>query len=543
MKITDRLKLASKAMFSKQFGKTYDASRIITEALDLNFGSIGLFGGLQSLTGGEQDKKYYLEQISPKDVESTDIRKLLPKVIKSDPALDQASDFFTTLTTQAHTITAEDDRTEREINEITEFLEAEGNPLDLNVMHAASSLIMRGDICVETEFDDNGEIVNLWVNDPIWVEWRMVADPQKNTTRWALGHYSKAIWEEIKMPYRANVYYLAGNPLIGERTSRSPLQTAVFPALSQTQMIKSLQSILDIHAWAQTLFSVQKLELMKIQAMEGSEIDDVDGEVMTAMELINTVLAQKKPHQVMGMTDDIKPVELGGGGEKLTWTTDMGNLYDKRVSMGSKTPSTVGGQQQRADYSTRQQNLFYSVYLQSGQENLAKTFVWSYTRMLRSRGNTGTPIYSSKSVNVEARRIEAEAFQEIMKGIGEAVNAGIPLPCAIELFEEQAGQTFPADLKSKIEKHFNEYGPVNMQQNNNSNRNNRSNNNNNTEESSLNKGDHEVDIEDDLKGDERLLRDKNFIVNAGSQYLKKKIIQKAFDNIEEETIKKVEEKT
>ena len=493
------MKFGRRLQFAKQIllGKNLDASRIVTESVDIGSSSIGIFGGL-----GEETSKTNFEQVTVKDLMDSDIDKILPKIIKSDPSIDQASDFFTTLTTQDHKMTAETDRAEREIEEINEILAERNSPLDLQVAHCASSLIMRGDICAETEFSDDMEPLNFWINDPTWVEWRLVKDG--NTEKWALGNYKGGQWVEIDSP---NVFYLSGNPLIGERSSRSPLQTALFPAISHSSMIKSLQSILDVHAWAQTLFSVQKLELIKLSQDPNADMeDDVNTQIKKAMALISEKLAKKKPDQIMGMTNDIKPVEMTGGGESYTFTKDIGELYDKRISMGSKLPSNVGGNQSRADYSTRSQNLFYSLYLQSGQQNIGDAMEWGYKRFLIARGVTDDPIYTSKSVNVESRRIEAESFQEVMKGIDQAVKAGVPLPLAIEFFEEQAGQIISANLKAKI---VEQYEPPD----------------NNDNDGPQDEGPEDEDI-----ADEDASRDDEFIVQAGAVYLRKKILKKLYED-------------
>ena len=114
----------------------------------------------------------------------------------------------------------------------------------------------------------------------------------------------------------------------------------------------------------------------------------------------------------------------------------------------------MGGATERADYSTRQNGLFYSAYMQTSQEHIKAAIEWAFKRFFRSIGITDDPIYTSKSVNVDARMVEAKAFQEIMTGIKSAVESGMPLPLAIEFFEEEAGQTFSADLKAKIEEQY-----------------------------------------------------------------------------------------
>ena len=513
MGLRHRMKMARQILFDKSF----DAGRVVTEPADLGTGQVNIFGGLVGINGEGKVKKNF-EPTSIKDLMSEDLDTLIPKTIKSDPAIDQAYDFFTTLTTQDHKVTAETDRAEREILEINQILEERKNSLRLSVMHCASSLIMRGDICIEAEFNDEGEPLNLWVNDPSWVEWRLVSEG--DSSRWALGQYKSGEWEEIVSP---NVYYLSGNPLVGERSSRAPFQTALFPALSQTSMISSLQTILDVQAWAQTLFSVQKLEMIKIQAADG-EIDDVNKQVKEAMDLINKVLSKKRKDQIMGMTDDIQPVELGGSGENLTFTKDIGELYDKRTAMGSKTPSTIGGAQQRADYSTRQQSLFYSLYLQTGQDDIGTCIEWAYKRFLISRGIVDDPIYTSKPMNVESKRIEAEAFQEVMEGINKAVQAGMPLPLAIDFYEEESGTTFSAKLKSRIQT---EYVPP-QQPTNQNNNNNRSNNNNSGGGDSDSNGSSESvrNGSSDSEGNITAGNDNEFIISAGADYIRKKMLQK-----------------
>ena len=438
MKFINRIRVASDILR----GKITDSNRIVTNAIDINHSSIGIFGGL----GIDKGQENTFQDVSIKDLENEPLETLLPKIIKSDPAIDQVTNFFTTLVTQKHNITAESSRGERALTEILQMLEMKKNPLSLTVSHCASSLIMRGDICIETEFNENNKPENLWVPDPKWVEWRLISD--RNGTRWALGQYKKLNWEEITSP---NVYYLSGDPLIGERSSRSPLQTALFPAIAQSSMIKSLQSIIDVHAWAQTVFVVKKLEMIKLEA-EGANIEDINAQVLEAMQLITNKLGKKKHDEIMGVTDDIEPLQIPGGGKELTFTKEIGQLYDKRVASGSKTPTTVGGPSERADYSTKEQGLFYSAYLQSSQDNIKEVIEWSFTRFFRSMGITDDPIYTSKSINVQARMIEAQAFQEVMNGVEAAVKAGMPLPLALDFFEEESGQTFSADLKAKIEK-------------------------------------------------------------------------------------------
>lgn len=479
MKLSRRIKIASDIIR----GKKINSERIITEGLQANLGvgTVGIFGGLKN--DSKRDESF--EQVTVKDLEEEYLDTLLPKIVKSNPAIDQAADFFTTLVSQSHKVTAETSQGERAIEEINEILKENKTSLSLSVIHCASSLIIRGDICAETEFDENAAPKNLWINDPIWVDWRYLSDALG--VRWALGQYARGVWEEIISP---NVYYLSSNPLIGERTSRSPLQTALFPAIAQSSMLKSLQSILDVHAWAQTLFSVKKLELIKLQS-DGGEIEDINEEIQEAMNNISTKLASKKPDQVMGMTDDIEMVETSGGGEKYSFTRDIGELYDKHTSMGSKLPGNVGGQSERADYSTRHQGLFYSAYLQSRQENITEVIEWAYRRFMRSMGVTDDPIYTSKSVNVEARVIEAEAFQQIMEGIKLAVDAGMPLPLAIEFFEEEAGQTFSANLKSSLTEHY-EMNPS----------------------------------QPEMMDSDRELQDTSFIAEAGSRFIQKKIEQR-----------------
>ena len=414
-----------------------DNRREFIGPLEIN-SNVGIFG----LIGEDRGKEVY-KQVSLKDLQNEDLRTLIPKVVKSDPAIDQVTAFFQTLTTKNHKVTAETDAGQRLVDGLLEMLRLQKNPLSLAVNHCASSLILWGDICIETEFDENRNPKNLWVIEPHKVEWRLL--PENNSTRWAMGTYRDGNWVEIDSP---NVEYIAGAPMVGERSSRSPIQAGLFPALSQSAMLANLESIIAVQAWSQTIYSIQKLEMLKLQA-EGAEIDDINAEIKSAKEQLSK-LKDKMPSQILALTDDIKAIGLQGGGVDMLWTKEMGTYQDKRVSQGTKTPTTVGGPQERADYSTKQQGLFYSALLENGQENIQYAIEWAFTRFLRAMGSSDTVHLTSKSSDVVSRQIEAETFLDMMLAVKAAVDAGMTLPTAIQAYEEESGQTFSDELKNRI---------------------------------------------------------------------------------------------
>ena len=53
-------------------------------------------------------------------------------------------------------------------------------------------------------------------------------------------------------------------------------------------------------------------------------------------------------------------------------------------------------------------------------------------------------------MNALERMEEAKAFESVMQGVERAVNAGIPLPTAIKMYEAESGMTFPADVVDEI---------------------------------------------------------------------------------------------
>lgn len=393
-------------------------------------------GGIRMEAVGRQT----LEMVSEKDLLTLDINDLAIKMVKNDSLTDLAVDSFTTLTTLEHSITAGSDRGQREVDAILQLLEEKKAPLSLHVSHIASSLIVRGNACIETEFDEAGNPLNLWVIDPRWFEWRLT-DKQ-----WQLGQYETASeWKPIESP---NVVWLAVNPLVGERTGRSPIQTSFTSSLDDAALIGNLSKIVRTQAGVRRYIQFKVLEMKKAEFTD----DEIDAEIAQAQKDMDQ-WANLKPEDVPTSTDNIQWNEVQGesGAGNFRWADTLDRVYDRKGLRGTKLPPFVANSNEFvAESSAETQSKFYSVRLGAGTELLTEGIEWAFRRFLRARGVSDDPVFTTKRVNAVERLEESRAFEAAMKAIGAAVEAGIALDIAIDLFEGETGHTISAEVKQAI---------------------------------------------------------------------------------------------
>ena len=403
-----------------------------------------LWGGIQTENIGKET----LEQVSPADMEGIPIYDLINKLVKSDPTMDLALSVFTTLTSKEHALTATTDRGQREIDEILQMLESKKNPFSLFISHIATSIMLRGNILVEAVFVD-GEVDNLYAIDPVFVEWRELVE--NGSARWAMGQYNDGDWQEVISP---NWYWESIGALIGERTGRSPLQSAIPSILDNAAMRNSLHSVLDKMAFTRKLVKIKQLEMLKLAKDRDSAFSDKDVISLSAQadELV-------KDWKTMGVNDipyfsDIMEwMTDPGAGSGLDFTDMIDRMDDRKTLRGTKTPPSIAGSNEfTAESSAKTQSIFYSSLLQGGQESMKRCVEFCFRRFLRSRGYSDDPLFTTHSVDVVSRVEEAKAFNEVMKGIKTATSSGIPIQYAIDLYEQSSGNEFDAETKQAIVK-------------------------------------------------------------------------------------------
>lgn len=406
-----------------------------------------IWGGIKTENLGRQ----VFEKVSPKEIDGLPIPEAIVKLVKSDPTMDLAVSVFSTLTSQDHHMSAESDRAQREIDSILQMLEEKKNPFSLFVSHMATSIVIRGNVLVESIFLE-GEVDNLYALDPLWVEWREVTE--EGSARWAMGQYREGDWKEIESP---NWYWESIGAIVGERTGRSPLQTAIPSIIDNSSMRNSLHSILDRMAFTKRMIKIKALEMARLAA-DDSEFNEED---------INTLTDEAEKFieewKTLGVNDipyfsDIMEWETDpGAGSGLDFTDKIDRMDDRKSLRGTKTPPSIAGSNEfTAESSAKNQTMFYSALLSGGQEAMKRSAEFCFRRFLRSRGIIDDPIFTSKSVDVVARVEEAKAFNEIMKGIRVATSSGINVEHAIELYEESSGNKFTPTIKEKISNVLNE---------------------------------------------------------------------------------------
>ena len=409
---------------------------------------MSLWGGLKTEGGASQNK---FEKVKTGDLEKLSIVDLAIKMVKSDPLLDMTVAYYCTLVSLEHTLTAESDVAQRAIDEINEMLEFKKIPLSLLVSHIASSTIVRGNVCVERVFDEKHRPSSIYSVDPRWFEWKLM-DAGVDGQRWFLGQYTGEhnTWE--KLAETPNVLWLSVNPLIGERAGRSPLATAFDPLIKDTELLNDLSEVVRTQAFVRRFIQYQTLKMKELGYSE-TAIDQMTKDAAKDM----TKWANLGPEEIPTSSDVVQWNQESGatGRGGLSFVDVVDRVYDRKSLRGAEMPAALAGSSEFAtETSIQTQGKFYSVNLGSGQERLAYMVEWGYRGFLRAMGIRGDPILSTKRVNALERIEEAKAFEAMMQGIERAVNAGIPLPTAIKMYEAESGQTFPADVIDEIKEEW-----------------------------------------------------------------------------------------
>ena len=393
-----------------------------------------IWGGLQT----EQPNKHRFEPVSESDLLKLTEDKLIPKMVKSDSLLDLTVDTYATLVGLEHKLTAETSRTERIIGEVLQMLDEKNSPLSLHVSHIATSLICYGNAVVETEFEDMMP-VNVHVVPPYAFEWRM-------TDRWRMGQYDDdRQWQEITSP---NVRWESVNPLVGERVGRSPIITAIPNRLRDEKLLDNWSKIIANQAFVKRYIQIEAIK-MKAAGYSDAQIDK----------------AVTKAEKDIAGWKNLQPNEIPTSTDAATWNSEQGartgsgaglvdtsnRVYDRGALRGAKMPPFIAGSNEfTAETSSDSQSRLYSVRIGAGQEITKSLIEWAIRRFIRTRGNSGDPIYTTKHFDAEERKVEAEAFHAMVLAIKDAVEAGISLEIAFDLYESVTGTTIDAEIKAKI---------------------------------------------------------------------------------------------
>lgn len=409
-----------------------------------------IFNGVRTESGGAGAK---FDKVSEDDLLKLPIVDLAIKMIKSDSLLDMTVSLYCTLVSLEHELTAESSTAERAIREINDLLEYKRIPLSLLVSHIASSMIVRGNICVERVFDKQGRPSSVFCMDTRWFEWKL-QDAGIDGQMWFLGQNTgdRQSWERLRET--PNVLWVSINPLIGERMGRSPIVTAFDPALKNTELLDALSKVVKTQAFVKRFLQIQQLKMKEV-GFTSTEIDKLTSEAHDDVKKWAGLGVDEIPFSSDVINWDQEPGATGRGG--LSFTTEANKQFDRMAMRGAGVPpGVVGGSEHVAEYGIRSETKFYGVTLGFGQETLKDTVEWVYRGFLRSMGIRGDPIFTTKRIDVIERLEEAQAFESVLKGIGLAVDSGIPLPTAIKMYEGESGTTFSADVKKEIKEAYEE---------------------------------------------------------------------------------------
>ena len=418
----------------------------VDSARELMEGPNAITNSLESMLSIVVDESSQLEKfekLTIADYLDKPIPDLVTTLVKTNASVSQMQTVYSVLIAQDPRITADTDAGQRIIDAELAQMEDMNSPWSLSVQHMASSIITRGNVLLETEFDEFRSFQGIHVVDPKWYHAKLI-DTQ-GSQRWVIGRYINSEFTPIDSP---NIRFQGINTLVGERMARSPLQTAVWPALAEADMLSTLQSLMNVTLFSQKIIKILERKIMEVLPNAPQNVRDKF--VNSAHEKIKAA-GNVEPNKPIVLTDNIEVGTSTNGSSGITWVDMMSRLFDRKIYSGGNQPPIVGGSNEFvAESSSRSQLSFYSTYLVSGQQIIKDCAEWAWTRVLRSQGNASNVVYSSKSIDSFTRVEEAKAFGEVVKSIQTATAAGLSIEAAITWYEYNTDTTLPDNVKSLI---------------------------------------------------------------------------------------------
>ena len=399
---------------------------------------------IYSIIVDENSRQERFEQVSITDYLDKPIPDIVKNLVKTNANVSQIQTIYSVLIAQDPVVTASSDRAQRIIDDAMGLMEEMNNPWSLAIQHMASSISMRGNVLLETEFGMGRMFKGIHVVDPKWYHARLV--DEKGSQKWLVGRYINSIFTPIDSP---NIRFQGINTLVGERLARSPLQAAVWATLAEQEMLMTLQSLMQVNLFSQRIIKILEMRIAEVlpNATEEQRKRFVD----SARERIKAA-GKTKPNQPIVLTDNVEVGTAQSGSQGITWVDILSRLFDRKIFSGGNTPPSIAGSNEFvAESSMEGQIGFFSTYMLSGQAIIKDCSEWAWTRVLRAQGNSDEVTYSSKSIDSHSRVQNAKAFAEIMRGIKIATSAGMDLDTAVKWYEFESETTIPADVIEMIE--------------------------------------------------------------------------------------------
>ena len=187
------------------------AARELFEGAAVNTG----VGSILSILIDEDSKLERFKEVSIDDYPNTPIPDQVMNMVKTNPNLSQMQTVYSVLIAQDHKITADTDSGQRIIDEYRDMFQEKNNPWSLAVQHMASSIITRGNVLMETEFDESRNLLGIHVVDTKWYKAELIQEEEGQ--RWYIGRYIDGKFKKIESP---NIRFQGINTLVGDRLAR-----------------------------------------------------------------------------------------------------------------------------------------------------------------------------------------------------------------------------------------------------------------------------------------------------------------------------------
>ena len=398
-------------------------------------------GGGRSWNPEQTFKEFTEEEL--KDLPIHDLADLL---VRNDASISQVVDRFMTVTSIGYSLTCEDPRGQRLLDEGQELLEKKNNGFRTFLARLFSSAMLRGNVFAEATFDEMRNFSNFFCVDPKFAYFQGRRD---EVDGWVPELYQWVNGKKVVIDSE-NVIYMSMNPLIDDIAGHSMIQTAFPPVISDTLMMQDLRKVIANHAWVQRFIAINQVAL-KQAGFTWEEIKEI---VKRDRAMIAKDWQDLDVDETPVGTGEIEMRQYPGASNRGFPQMDMADrAYDRKLIRGAKTtPLEMGSNEFVAESSANTQTVNHALWYSYHQDNIESVAVYLWERVLKAKGILRPVIFTLKRANHVVQREQAVVFDLIFKGIKSAVDAGIPIGTAIKLYEFISDEEMPAEVVNELEK-------------------------------------------------------------------------------------------
>lgn len=245
-----------------------------------------LFGRIPMLLADDQTTgDYRYEWMDSKLLRNTPVSDIIEIAIASSPEVSRAVWDFLRAAVPGWECRVIDPRTEGEhpegqkiVNEFRKRIALYHGGEEVLYTRMFTSILVRGSLLSEIYFEkDSKTPVDIAIPDPKTLRYREIDDPIRGV-RWQVGQIQDGVFVPLE---GETIRYVAHDPMPGKPYARSPLGSAVFPAIFLLGIFQDMRRVIANQGWPRVDISidVEGIQEMLAEALNDDNIAE-NGEVI-----------------------------------------------------------------------------------------------------------------------------------------------------------------------------------------------------------------------------------------------------------------------